>query len=169
MAIAARPAVLDAGAQAMLAFWAVKTVLLVQLAFRQMYGSRRELRGYDPASQLFAWLWASRQPPPRSMVWLSAWDCQQADEACRVNFEPSEAPPPTADGVPVAGDMTTITLGYVVFQVFTVEWPPNSTAPATGIPVFRSTWTWHSRVSGRLSAATSAGLLRASGTRTGGR
>ena len=38
-----------------------------------------------------------------------------------MNFEPSEAPLPTADDVPVAGDMTTFALGYVVFQVFTVD------------------------------------------------
>jgi hypothetical protein len=87
MAITAQPAVLDASAQAMLAFWAVKTVLVVQLAFRQMYGSRHELKRYDPASQLLAWLWAKRQPPPLSMVWLGAWDCHQAGEACRVDFD----------------------------------------------------------------------------------
>lgn len=39
-----------------------------------------------------------------------------------MNFEPSEAPLPTADGVPVTGNMTTFALGYVVFQVFTVDY-----------------------------------------------
>src|SRR5260221_3792077 len=68
MAVTAQPAVLDAEAQAMLAFWAVKTVLLLQLAFRQMYGKRRELTGYDPTTQELAWLWAKREPPPRSLV-----------------------------------------------------------------------------------------------------
>lgn len=122
MAIAAQPATLDADAQELLAFWAVKTVLLVQLAFRQMYGRRQDLTGYNPTSQELAWLWAERRPPPRSLVWLGAWDCQREGEACRVNFEPSEAPLPTADGVAVAGDMTTFAVGYVVFQVFTVDY-----------------------------------------------
>lgn len=106
----------------MLALWAVKTVLLPQLALRQMYGRRRAVKGYDPTSQELAWLWARRQPPSRSMVWLGAWDCHQTGEACRVNFEPSEAPLPTADGVLVTGYMTTFALGFVVFQVFTVDY-----------------------------------------------
>lgn len=35
-----------------------------------------------------------RQLPPRSMVWLGAWNCHHDGEACRVHFEPSEAPLP---------------------------------------------------------------------------
>jgi hypothetical protein len=52
------------------------------------------------------------------MVWLGAWDCQRE---IPVNYEPSSAPLPTEDGAPVVGHLTTFTLGFAVFQVFTVD------------------------------------------------
>jgi hypothetical protein len=52
------------------------------------------------------------------MVWLGAWDCQRATP---VNYEPSGAVVPTADGSPLAGHLTTFTLGFVAFQVFTLD------------------------------------------------
>ena len=63
-------------------------------------------------------MWAHNEPPPRSMVWLGAWDCQREVPVC---YEPSSAALPTADGTPVTGHLTTFTLGFVVFQVFTVD------------------------------------------------
>jgi hypothetical protein len=53
---------------------------------------------------------------------LGCWECHQASEACRVNFEPSEAPLLTADDAPVSGYMTTFALGFLAFQVFTVDY-----------------------------------------------
>lgn len=63
-------------------------------------------------------MWAHDEPPPRSMVWLCAWDCQRN---VPVHYEPSGAPLPTADGTPLAGHLATFTLGFVAFQVFTVD------------------------------------------------
>jgi hypothetical protein len=36
-------------------------------------------------------------------------------------YAPSTAPLPTRDGIPVQGHFTTFALGYVAFQVFTVD------------------------------------------------
>jgi hypothetical protein len=114
----AQSVTLDAAEQGILALWAVKTALLMEYAVRQKYQGRRAVEGYLAPPQELAWLWARSEPPPRSMVWMGAWDCQQA---VPVNYEPSGAPVPTADGPSIPGHLTTFTLGYVVFQVFTVD------------------------------------------------
>jgi len=95
-----------------------ETGLLLELAVRQMYQGQRAVEGYLATTQELAWLWAKNEPPPLSMLWLGCWDCQRA---VPVNYEPSGAALPTADGVPVAGHLTTFTLGFVAFQVFTVD------------------------------------------------
>jgi hypothetical protein len=119
MALLAEPRVdLDPAAQNLLAFWAVKTAFLLELALRQNRYDRRPIKGYVATDQELAWLWAHSEPPPRSMVWLGAWDCQRE---IPVNYEPSNAPLPTEDGTPVAGHLTTFTLGFAAFQVFTVD------------------------------------------------
>src|SRR6266566_472168 len=118
MAVERQPAVLDAAAQRLAAFWAVKTVLLLELAFRQMYPGERPVAGYAPSEVELAYMWRYSVPPPRSMVWLGCWDCQKSKP---VVYEPSSAVLPTADGDPVAGHLATSTLGYIAFQVFTVD------------------------------------------------
>lgn len=167
MAVSAKPIVLSAGALKLLAFWAVKTALLLELAIRQLPGHRKN-PGYQATSQEFAWLRELEEPPPRSMAWLGCWDCQQG---VPVNYEPSTAKLPTADGTPLAGHLTTFTLGYVAFQIFTVDyiaaerhgapvwnpappaplrnalpriWPPQLTNPDVSwpLPAFRRN-DWH--------------------------
>jgi hypothetical protein len=119
MALLTQPQVtLDPAAQELLALWAVKTSLLLELAIRQNPRDVRTVKGYQATAQELAWMWARNEPPPRSMVWLGAWDCQRE---VPVNYEPSSAGLPTADGIPVTGHLTTFTLGFVVFQVFTVD------------------------------------------------
>jgi hypothetical protein len=118
MVVSAESTMLDPAAQELLALWAVKTCLLLELAFRQRYPGHRLDEGYQATPQELAWLQARNEPPPRSMVWLGCWDCQQTRP---VTYEPSGADLPTADGVPVTGHMTTYTLGFVAFQVFTVD------------------------------------------------
>jgi hypothetical protein len=137
MAVSAQPTVLDGPAQALVAFWAVKTVLLLELAIRQMFPGQRAVDGYQATDLEFAWLRERQEPPPRSMVWLGCWDCQQQTP---VNYEPSAAGMPTTDGSSLAGHLTTFTLGFVAFQVFTVDflaaeqhgapvWNPKPPAP----------------------------------------
>ena len=75
MAVSARPATLSPASQQLLATWAVKTVLLLELAFRQMYPASRPVEGYQASPPELAWLRARTEPPPRSRVWLGCWDC----------------------------------------------------------------------------------------------
>jgi hypothetical protein len=118
MVVSARPTALDAPAQALIAAWAVKTVLLLERAIRQKYPQRRLIEGYEATSQEFAWLQTHSEPPPRSMVWLGCWDCKQETPAM---YEPSGAVLPTRDGYELAGHLTTFAIGFVAFQVFTVD------------------------------------------------
>src|SRR5262249_30663678 len=82
---------LDRNAQADLATWAVKTVLLLELAVRQRWPGFRSIDGYAPTGPELAWLYAERRPAPRSLVWLTCWDCQLRTP---LMFEPSGAPLP---------------------------------------------------------------------------
>jgi hypothetical protein len=118
MAITRQPTLLNATDQALLSFWAIKTGLLLELALRQQHPGQRTIEGYAATPQELAWLRHKNEPPPRSMVWLGCWDCQQATP---VNYEPSGAELPGEDGTPVAGHLTTFTLGYAAFQIFTVD------------------------------------------------
>ena len=119
MAASAKPRVLSPADQATVAFWAVKTGLLLELAIRQLYPGSRRIEGYKATPQEFAWLYAHREPPPRCMVWIGCWDCEQQ---VPVNYEPSAANLPTSDDTaPIPGHLATYALGYVAFQVFTVD------------------------------------------------
>lgn len=111
--------VLDPVQQAALATWAVKTVWLYEMAVRQRWWLHKRLvEGYLASEVEMAWLWRERRPPPRARVWLGCWDCEQSTA---VQYEPSGAPLPTDDDHPVEGHLTTFALGYVAFQVFTVD------------------------------------------------
>jgi hypothetical protein len=118
MAVSATPTMINPATQELLAFWAVKTCFLLEFAFRQRYPGRRPVEGYLATQQELAWLRVRNEPPPCSMVWLGCWDCQRE---MPVNYEPAGAELPTADGAPVTGHFTTYTLGFVAFQVFTVD------------------------------------------------
>jgi hypothetical protein len=118
MAVDAKPTTLDALAQRLLSFWAVKTALLLELAIRQMHPGERTVEGYTPSDVELAYLRAHGRPPPRSMVWLGAYDCEKTKPLV---YEPSGAELPTEDGERVAGHLATFTLGYVAFQVFSVD------------------------------------------------
>jgi hypothetical protein len=132
MAVDAKPAVLHEVAQALIAFWAVKTALLLELAISQQHPDHRPVKGYQATPQELAWIRERGEPPPRSMVWLGCWNCEQA---VPVNYEPSAADLPTADGHPLAGHLTTFTLGFVAFQVFTVDY---IAADQHGAPVWNT-------------------------------
>jgi hypothetical protein len=155
MVVRCEPTVLDLASQRLLAVWAVKTVYLLELAARQRYPGTRPVEGYTPSIAELGWLLAQLEqrpagliePPPRSMVWLACWDCRTAGIMGRqsiVNYAPSAAALPTADGGEVVGQFTTLAIGFAVFQVLTVDYvevdvrravvwnpdPPDSIAPA---------------------------------------
>jgi hypothetical protein len=163
MAASAKPTTLDSRLQALLATWAVKTVLLFELAMRQMYPGGRPIRGYLASPPELAWLRANREPPPRSLVWLGCWDCRQATP---VMYAPSSAPLPAADDSPVAGHFATFALGYVGLQVFTVDFVGADQHRAaswnTKVP---SQLTWCAHANLAAAAAGKQGFLAARGFR----
>lgn len=118
MAVECRPTSIDAISQRLLSTWAVKTAFLVELALRQQHAGARPVEGYLASPPEMAWLFAKLEPPPRSLVWLACWDCQRESP---FRYGPSAAALVTADGIPVAGHFATFTLGFVAFQVFTVN------------------------------------------------
>jgi hypothetical protein len=133
MAVQARPTALDLDIQRLLAVWAVKTVYLLELAGRQQYAGARQVEGYKPSIPEIGWLLAELErcpvklakPPPRTMVWLACWDCKSPDSANRgsmIHYTPSSAPLRTPSGGKVVGQFATLAIGYVVFQVFTVDY-----------------------------------------------
>lgn len=119
MMVGAAPVVLDGPLQRALSTWAVKTAFLMELAWRQHYPARWVTPGYVATETELAWLWAKKEPPPRSLVWLGCWDCKKEFP---VTYEPSVTALPTTDRQPVTGHFTTMAIGYVVFQVFTVDY-----------------------------------------------
>lgn len=127
MARSAKPTVLDPNKQRLLAMWAVKTVYLLELAIRQQYPGRRLVEGYKPSLAEMGWLLdqvkprsvAQVEPPPRSMVWLACWDC---NEQSVLNYAPSSAGLPTPNGSEVVGQFATLALGFAAFQVFSVDY-----------------------------------------------
>lgn len=114
----ARHTTLDADHQAMLATWATKTVWLLELAARQMFPGDRPIEGYLASEVEFAWLWQNGKPPPRTLLWITSWDCERN---VPMMYQPSGASLPTSSGNLHPGHMTTFSLGYVAFQVFSTN------------------------------------------------
>ncbi len=167
MAVSARPTALSPASQKLMAAWAVKTVLLLELALRQMYPVSRSAEGYQASQPEFAWLRAKSEPPPRSLVWLGCWDCQQA---IPVRYAPSSAPLPTPDRSRVKGHMATFTLGFVAFQVFTVDYvAADQHQASSGTPTHRRPWPRRCLASGRSFSRRrrSSGPRRLSPRKTG--
>lgn len=133
MAVQAKPTTLDLDAQRLLAVWAVKTVYLLELAGRQRYAGTRQVEGYQPSISEVGWLLAELErrpvklvtPPPRTMVWLACWDCMSPDianQGSMIHYVPSSAALRSQSAGKVAGQFATLAIGYVVFQVFTVDY-----------------------------------------------
>jgi hypothetical protein len=118
MAVQCQPVIVDAAAQRLVAFWATKTVLLLELALRQMLPGLRPVEGYVPSQAELAWMRQHNKPHWRTMVWLGCYDCEKFK---RVVYEPSAATLRGADGAIVPAHMATFALGYLAFQVFSVD------------------------------------------------
>ncbi len=146
MIVEAQRTTLDPTTMKLLATWAVKTVWLFELAVRQHYPTRRAREGYVASDLEFAWLWKNQEPPPRSLIWLGCWDCEQR---APITYEPSRAYLPTPDGRLVPAHLTTMSVGYVALQVFTVDFvaadtlgcgPWNTRPPHTVATSLQGIW-----------------------------
>lgn len=108
---------LDGDAQRLLATWAVKTAMLLEPATRQQFPGR-PIEGFLASEAECAWMFKNRLPPPRAQVWLSCWDSQSTSA---IVYEPSGARLSSRRGPIVQGQFTTFSLGFVAFQVFSVD------------------------------------------------
>lgn len=110
--------VLDAVQQRDLARWAVMKVLLLEYAARQQHASLKTVVGYAPSQAELAWLFAKDEPPP-CRVWLGAFD---AENRVLVTTQAVDMTPvPAAGRAPIPAHRTTITVGYVLFQVYSTD------------------------------------------------
>lgn len=111
---------LDLTQQRDLARWAVMKVLLMEHVMRQKHPQLRANAGYAPSEPELAWLMAEDRPPPRSRVWLGAFD-PQGTYTVKTQARLLQSAPQPGGGNPVASHMTTLTVGSVLLQVFTVN------------------------------------------------
>lgn len=109
---------LDMTQLTLLSTWAAKTSFLLERSFRQKY-ARCIHDGYEGSEPELAWLYASHQPPPMARVWLACVDC---DHRLPLQYEPSWVPLLCRDGSTMNAHITTFALGYVAFQVFSVDY-----------------------------------------------
>jgi len=98
--------------------WATKTILLLELAIRQKYPGKRPIDGYAPSDAELAWLYGSKGPLPRSILWVSTWDCRFETSFM---YEPATAQLPTGDGNFVDAHITSLAIGYLSFQLVSTD------------------------------------------------
>jgi hypothetical protein len=111
---------LDLAQQRDLARWAVMKVLLMEYVMRQKHPQLRATAGYLPSDAELAWLMAEACPPPRSRVWLGAFD-PQGVYTVQTQARLLQSAPQPGGGSPVASHVTTLTIGSVLLQVFTTN------------------------------------------------
>jgi hypothetical protein len=129
---------LDAAQQRDLARWAVMKVLLLEHCMRQQDPQLRATPGYTPSGPELAWLMTEAEPPPRSRVWLGAFDAEKrfvVTSQARLLV----SAPVAGGSVPVPAHMTTLTIGCVLLQVFTTDFV---LADAQSLPAYDADPPW---------------------------
>jgi hypothetical protein len=111
---------LDETQQRDLAHWAVIKVLLMEHAMRQRRAHLRPAVGYAPSDPELAWLYGNDDPPPRSRVWLGAFDARDRILVSTQSRLLTSAPT-RGTAAPVAAHMTTLTIGHVLLQIFSTN------------------------------------------------
>lgn len=111
---------LDLAQQRDLARWAVMKVLLMEHVMRQKHPQLRAAAGYAPSEPELAWLMAEASPPPRSRVWLGAFD-PQGKYTVQTQARLLQSAPQPGRGSPVTSHVTTLTIGSVLLQAFTTN------------------------------------------------
>lgn len=125
---------LDTDQQRDLARWAIVKTSLLELSIRQQHPGRRTKLGYTPSGPELAWLHANPDPPPRSRVWLGAFDAQGEITVSTMSMQFS-TPGASGETGPLPSHVTTMTVGYVLLQAFTIDYV---LADAHAVPQFQS-------------------------------
>ena len=123
---------LDETQQRDLARWAVIKVFLMEHAMRQRRAHLRPAVGYAPSDPELAWLYGNDDPPPRSRVWLGAFDARGQILVSTQSRLLASAPTRGA-AAPVAAHMTTLTIGHVLVQIFSTNFV---LADAQSVPAY---------------------------------
>jgi hypothetical protein len=125
-----------------LARWAVMKVFLMEYVRRKRYPLRTHT-GYAASEPELAWLMREADPPPRSRVWLGAFD---AENKYAVKTGPrllETRPLGSAQGVggsvPMHAHVSTLTIGCLLFQVFSLDFV---VAEARSVPQYDSDAPW---------------------------
>jgi hypothetical protein len=111
---------LDETQQRDLARWAIIKVLLMEHAMRQRRAHLRSIVGYAPSDPELAWLYGNDDPPPRSRVWLGAFD-PQGRVLVSTQSRLLTSAPSSGEAAAVPAHMTTLTIGHVLLQVFSTN------------------------------------------------
>lgn len=111
---------LDESQQRDLAKWAVMKVFLMEHSSRQFRSHLRTQMGYLATGAELAWLSKHDGPPPRSRVWLGAFDAENRHAVTIQSRLGTSAPTPRASSS-ISAHITTLTLGYLLFQVATTD------------------------------------------------
>lgn len=129
---------LDVTQQRDLARWAVMKVLLLEHCMRQQNPQLRAKAGYAPSGPELVWLMKEAEPPPRSRVWLGAFDAENKFVVTSQARLLMSAPVPGGSD-PVPAHMTTLTIGCVLLQVFTTDFV---LADAQSLPAYDAAPPW---------------------------
>jgi hypothetical protein len=108
--------------QSVVAAWAFKTVSLLEYAIEAWHGERRKQAGYRASAAELAWLFTYRQPPPRSRVWLGAFDAQNEVLLNQGTTNMQVSKGPEGEAKSLVAHLTLVTLGYVALQVFSIDY-----------------------------------------------
>jgi hypothetical protein len=111
---------LDVTRQRDLARWAAMKVLLMEHYMRKQDPQLRTAAGYAPSGPELAWLMKKADPPPRSRVWLGAFDAEGKYLLQTQARLLTSAPAPGGSST-VPAHMTTLTVGCVLLQVFSTD------------------------------------------------
>ncbi len=109
----------DEREQGLLTTWATKTILLTELALRQQHPGSRPADGYEPSEFELAWLAGRQEPIPRSRLWIGPFDAHGEIAMTHQTMHLELPAGPGRDAIKT--HLTTFTLGYVVFQLHSIN------------------------------------------------
>jgi len=103
----------DREAQELIAFWTIKSALLIELA------ARRDRPSVPIPRSVFRWLHQHKSPPPGSAVWIGATGPQSREPARSGHF--ANQPLSAAAGQAQIGNMITLAIGNLLLKTLIVD------------------------------------------------